>query len=182
MTATGPLPPPKPTLYPRRCFPAPQRRPLRELNDHLLARIMAAAAPAIAEPKTRRRARPQPDTPPPAFDTPKLSLRAATRKWNDVLGIWRQCEQPCCRSKHRCRGDSLACLPRYMPLLPPPVQFWFACVGIALEKNLPFADAVAFAGREGEQAACARWHAAIKRALPASAVPGSAPDEAMNDL
>jgi hypothetical protein len=101
------------------------------------------------------------------LDTPTLSLRESTRRWSDVLGVWRSCEQEACRRNGRCTGEPLHCLPRHLPSVPPLTRLWFACVGIAAQQCFSFGEALMLAEREGEAALCARWHRALERALPA---------------
>lgn len=156
------LPPPRPTLYPHRYFAPPQRRSAGEVDDPLLTRIVMALAPRADAARSGARLRP-----PPAAAGPRSAgtLSQSAREWNDLLGIWRHCDNQRCRLRHCCRGASLRCLPRYLPLVPMPVQVWFAAAGIAFEKELWFGDALALVDREDEQAVCARWHAAIERTL-----------------
>lgn len=146
----------KPTFYPHRVVIAPPPRPPASRDDRLLAHVAAAVMPA---PQPERRPR-------PVLDTPKLSLRETTRRWADVLGIWRSCAQAGCRRKGRCTGKPLHCLPRHLPSVPPLTRLWFACVGIAAQQHLSFGAALTLVEREGEAALCARWHRALERALP----------------
>lgn len=160
--------PPAPvTLYPRRYFPPIPRRPLAAIDDRLLAHIVAKLVPDPRPRPPRRRC--TGTTCPAGAARRRPSLRRATRRWNDLLGIWRQCDEPGCRRGRRCGGDPLSCLPRYLPGLPHCVRFWFACVGLAAEKNVSFPDALALAERQGEQAVCAHWHTAVHRVLAAHA-------------
>jgi hypothetical protein len=160
----------KPTLYPHRVFIAPPPRPPASRDDRLLAHVAAAVAPA-PQPERRPRLRPKAVAPRPVRAAPKLSLRETTRRWNDVLGIWRSCAQKDCRRKGRCDGEPLHCLPRHLPSVPPLTRLWFACVGVAAQQRLSFGEALTLAEREGEAALCARWHRALERALPPPAQP-----------
>lgn len=158
------LPPAPVTFYPRRWFPPLSRRPAATVNDRLVAHILAKLAPAT-RPRQRRRPTPGATS---RVGAQRPSLPAASRRWNDLLGIWRQCEEPDCRRCRRCAGDPLSCLPRYLPLLPRSVRLWFACIGVAAEKNVSFTDALTLAEREGDEAACTRWHTAVRHALAAA--------------
>lgn len=146
------------------------------MRDRLVAHIVATLVPAT-QPRLRRRAAVSATT---AADAgiQRRSLRAAARRWNDLLGIWRQCAKPDCRRSRCCAGDPLSCLPGHLPRLPQPVRLWFACIGVAAEKNLSFVEALAQAESEGDEAACARWHAAVCQALKARRTPQTR----MNDL
>ncbi|WP_162826926.1 hypothetical protein [Pseudolabrys taiwanensis] len=160
MTTSAPprLPPAPFTRYPRRCFPLLPRRRQEAAHDRLLQHIVAKLTPA-ARPRLRLRRRPG-DARPQRLKRQRLSLRAAARRWSDLLAVWRHCDDGRCRDLRRCEGDALSCLPHHVPQLPQPAQFWFACVGIAAEKNMSFAEAVTVAERDTEQA-CARWHATL---------------------
>lgn len=160
MTTSAPprLPSAPLTRYPRRCFPSLPRRRQAAAHDRLLQHVVAKLTPA-ARPRLRLRRRPG-DAPPQRPKRQRLSLRAAARRWSDLLAVWRHCDDCNCRNARGCAGDALSCLPRHVPQLPPAAQFWFACVGIATEKNLSFTEAVSVAERDTEQA-CARWHATL---------------------
>lgn len=168
-TPESPRLPPAPfTLYPRRCFPSLARRRHAAADDRLLEHVIAKLAPAA---RPRLRLRPQSGLA-RARDTKRrrLSLRAAARRWSDLLAVWRHCDDCRCRHGRRCEGEPLSCLPRYLPRLPHPARLWFACVGIAAEKNVSFAEAAAITERDSEQA-CARWCATVGDALRARGTP-----------
>jgi hypothetical protein len=158
------LPPTAVSLYPRRCFP-PTLQPMT-VDDRLLGHVVAGLVPADRPRPCRR---PDPSTTSTASTAgQRPSLRTSTRRWSDLLGIWRQCDaRDCCR-RRRCCGDPFSCLPRFLPLLPRSVRLWFACIGVATEKNVSFTDALALAEREGDEAACTRWLAAVRHALAAA--------------
>ena len=159
-----PSPPPTPVcLYPRRCFPPLRQHSGAAVHDHLLAHVVGKIAPPARRPLRKRPAVGAMRSPSRWRNGP--TLREATRRWNDLLGIWRHCDAATCRLARRCNGDPLACLPRYVPLLPPAIGLWFACVGMAAEQNVSFAQALTFAEREGAHAICRRWHAALRAAL-----------------
>lgn len=163
------LPPSPVTFYPRRCFPpVPQRRGA-PTSDRLVAHIVAKLVPATRPAGSATTAA--------NAGIQRRSLRAAARRWNDLLGIWHQCDERDCRRRRRCCGDPLSCLPRFLPLLPQSARLWFACIGSAAENGVSFAEALASATRDGDEAACVRWHAAVRHALMAPGAP-----EAMNDL
>ncbi|MCK9908229.1 hypothetical protein MXD81_03750 [Microbacteriaceae bacterium K1510] len=147
------------TLYPRRCFPSLSRRHRAAASDRLLQHVVATLAPPT-RPRSQRR-RPGASRRRGA-KRQRLSLHAAARRWTDLLAIWHHCEQ--CRDGRRCGGDPFTCLPRHLPHLPSPARLWFACVGIAAERNVSFAEALALTENESEQA-CTRWHAALGDAL-----------------
>lgn len=148
------------TLYPHRCFPALPRRRHGAVGDRLLQHVVAKLAPPTPP---RLKLRPQSGAANlRGAKRQRLSLHAAVRRWTDLLAVWRHCEA--CRDGRRCSGDPLACLPRYLPHLPPPTRLWFACIGIAAERNVSFAEALALTESESERA-CTRWHAALGDAL-----------------
>jgi len=161
------LPRPAVSLHPRRCVP-PTLRPVT-VNDRLLRHVVARLVPADRPHPCRRPAPRTTSTAKAAGQRP--SLRTATRRWNDLLGIWRQCDERDCRRRRRCCGDPLSCLPRFLPLLPQSARLWFACIGSAAENGVSFAEALASATRDGDEAACVRWHAAVRHALMAPRAP-----------
>jgi len=129
-------------------------------GDPLVRHVVARLAPPT---QPRLKQRPQPGAPRRrGSKRQRLSLRAAVRRWTDLLAVWRHCKE--CRDRRRCHGDPLTCLPCHLPHLAPPARLWFACIGVAAEKNVSFAEALTLTEGNNEQA-CARWHAAVDDAL-----------------
>ena len=147
------------TRYPRRCFPGAPLRRHEAASDRLLQHILGRRTP---DAMTRPRRRPVPSRTRPGR---RLSLRAAAHRWSALLALWRHCDDGGCRTGRVCRSDPLSCLPRYLPRLPPAARLWFACVGLAAERNVSFAEAAAMTEGDVEHV-CARWQTAVGKALP----------------
>jgi hypothetical protein len=94
--------------------------------------------------------------------TRRQSLAEAMRGWNDILCLWRLCDQKACRRARACRGNVHVCVPRNFPLLPEGVRAWFAILAQAQEEQMSFDDAMASLDGTPADDAFWEWHETVE--------------------
>ncbi len=111
----------------------------------------------------------------------QTSARSADlRRWADFLCIWRFCDRTACRRARCCRGQALACFPRYAPLLPDSLKTWVKMLGEAQTQQLSYEQALARIEQTEVSEALDDWHLAVGASL--YPVPRKQPENAAAPL
>lgn len=97
--------------------------------------------------------------------TPKPALSAerkheeCLRGWNEILAVWRVCDNSACLRAQRCRGDVRSCAKTKYPLLPEGVRTWFEGMMWAKMQELTFDEAFEMLEPCGANQALQAWKA-----------------------
>lgn len=95
--------------------------------------------------------------------TPKPALSAerkyeeCLRGWNEILAIWRVCDNSACQRAQCCRGDVRPCARAKFPLLPEGVQTWFMGMLWGKSEQLSFDEAIEMLEPSGANQALWAW-------------------------